>query len=613
VCSAGTCVVSCGAGLSNCGGVCRDLSNDLANCGACGRACTAGQVCSAGTCVVSCGAGLSNCGGVCRDLDVDNRNCGMCGRACAAGTACANGVCEVSCGAGLSNCAGVCRDTQSDPAHCGMCGRACATGQVCARGVCALLCGTGQTACGGACVDLQTDASNCGVCGTRCPVPTGGGAVCARGVCGVTCTPPLVPAGALCVQSEYGNGADGDGVVSGTRDLSRESIAGRPTPDAPWFTVTALGISSATLSLAPAGLAAGDEVLLINLQGAPAAVARVGTYEFLKVQSVVGSSVVFTAAVANTYGASSNASLAGQVVAMVRVPAYASVTVRAASVLTTQAFNGATGGVLAFRVAGDLNVAATGRVDMAARGYRGGAPGAVSDQDSYQGESRTGAGCGGQVGNCAAGYLNSPCNACWQANDGGGGASVTGGGGNHGGGATPGVSWNGGGSNPPSAGGTYGAANLSLLTLGSGGGGTWRGGDVMSLMPGPGGNGGGAIFFTALRANLGAGAVTVGGETCTSASAGSFDYGCGGGAGGALYVRIQSLVATGVVGVAGGGAGVVPPSPSGRIPRPGGNGGVGRVRVDVRTINSLMGGTADGNTAVNAAFEPDPGFIAVPP
>jgi hypothetical protein len=401
--------------------------------------------------------------------------------------------------------------------------------------------------------------------------------------------------------------------VSGTRDLSRESVSGRATPDAPWFAVTGLGASSATLAAAPAGLAANDEVLLVNLQGGPGAVARVGTYEFLKVQSVAGSTAVFTTPVANTYGASSNASLAGQVVAMVRVPAYTNLTVRAASVLTTRAFDGAVGGVLAFRVSGDLNVAATGRVDMAARGYRGGPPGVASDQDTYQGESRTGRGCGGQIGNCVAGYLNSPCNVCWQANDGGGGASVTGGGGNHGGGATAGVSWNGGAANPPSAGGTYGAANLSLLTLGSGGGGTWRGGNVMSLMPGPGGNGGGAIFFTALRATLGANAVTVGGETCVSASSGSFDYGCGGGAGGALYARIQTLTATGVVGTAGGGAGVTPPSPAGRIPRPGGNGGGGRIRVDVRTINTLMGGTSDATTAVNAAFEPDPGFIAVSP
>jgi hypothetical protein len=606
-------VVSCGAGLNNCGGVCRDLASDLAHCGACNRACAAGQVCSAGMCVVSCAAGTTNCGGVCRDLQADNRNCGACGRVCGAGTACVDGACAVSCAAGLTVCSGACRDTQSDPANCGACGTVCASGQVCASGRCALLCGAGQTACGGACVDLQRDTANCGACGTVCPVPTGGAATCARGACGITCTLPLVPSGSSCVQSEYGNGADGAGDVSGTRDLSRESVSGRGSPDAPWFTVSAIGTGSVTLSGAAVGLAAGDEVMLINLQGGPGAVSRVGTYEFLRVSAVTGSTVAFGGTVANTYGASSNTSLMGQVIALVRVPAYSALTVRAGAVLTTAAFNGSTGGVLAFRVSGDLNVAATGRIDMAARGYRGGPPGAASDQDTYQGESRPGRGCGGQIGNCTQGYLNSPCNTCWQGNDGGGGASVTGGGGNHGGGATPGVSWNGGAANPPSAGGTYGVANLSQITLGSGGGGTWRGSNVMSLMPGPGGNGGGAVFFTALRANFTANAVTVRGETCNSASAGSFDYGCGGGAGGSLYARVQTLVATGVVADAQGGNGVIPPSPAGRVSRPGGSGGIGRVRIDARTVNGLMGGTSDANTAINAAVEPDPGFIATAP
>ena len=124
----------------------------------------------------------------------------------------------------------------------------------------------------------------------------------------------------------------------------------------------------------------------------------------------------------------------------------------------------------------------------------------------------------------------------------------------------------------------------------------------MSLMPGPGGNGGGAIFFTALRATLGANAVTVGGETCVSASSGSFDYGCGGGAGGALYVRIQTLTATGVVGTAR--RGRHPPSPPGASHGPAATAAAGASRVDVRTINTLMGGTTDATTAVNAAFNP---------
>ena len=40
----------CSAGTTNCGGVCRDLQCDEANCGTCGTACSAHQVCQAGAC-----------------------------------------------------------------------------------------------------------------------------------------------------------------------------------------------------------------------------------------------------------------------------------------------------------------------------------------------------------------------------------------------------------------------------------------------------------------------------------------------------------------------------------------------------------------------------------
>jgi hypothetical protein len=105
--------VSCGGGLSNCGGVCRDLSTDRANCGGCGVACAAGQVCSGGSCQVSCGAGLSNCGGVCRDLSSDRANCGGCGRDCSPGQICVGGACRYSCPSGQYECSGTCVDGTS--------------------------------------------------------------------------------------------------------------------------------------------------------------------------------------------------------------------------------------------------------------------------------------------------------------------------------------------------------------------------------------------------------------------------------------------------------------------------------------------------------------------
>ena len=65
----GMCASSCGAGLTDCGGTCRDLQNNRNNCGACGNVCASGSVC---------------CDGTCADLSIDEAHCGNCGSACTA-------------------------------------------------------------------------------------------------------------------------------------------------------------------------------------------------------------------------------------------------------------------------------------------------------------------------------------------------------------------------------------------------------------------------------------------------------------------------------------------------------------------------------------------------
>jgi hypothetical protein len=107
------CAVSCGGGLTNCSGVCRDLANDRLNCGSCGRTCGAGEVCTGGACTVSCGGGLTNCSGVCRDLANDRLNCGSCGATCAAGQICSGSSCALSCPAGTVACGGTCESASS--------------------------------------------------------------------------------------------------------------------------------------------------------------------------------------------------------------------------------------------------------------------------------------------------------------------------------------------------------------------------------------------------------------------------------------------------------------------------------------------------------------------
>ncbi len=124
-------VTTCGDGGIVCLDACLDPSFDLANCGACGRACAPGAngspACRVGACVLDCAAGFGDCdsntaNGCESPLATDTMNCGACGRACAGvsngSVGCTGAVCTVTCNMGFVLENGAC---SPDPARARSC------------------------------------------------------------------------------------------------------------------------------------------------------------------------------------------------------------------------------------------------------------------------------------------------------------------------------------------------------------------------------------------------------------------------------------------------------------------------------------------------------------
>ena len=210
-----TCQIECSTGLTNCGGVCVDTTQDEQNCGACGATCASGEGCQSGVCVAVCipdcngkNCGDDGCGGVCGTCDGSSPVCheGVCGPACLANAECTNlqccdlaidgGTCDpfttnaATCPQGEARC-GTCANPRQclsirSNERCGSCFNNCTeSGLVCDVGTLTcieLVCPAGQTDCGGVCVDIAVDNGNCGGCGVTC----GAGETCQSGACVLT-------------------------------------------------------------------------------------------------------------------------------------------------------------------------------------------------------------------------------------------------------------------------------------------------------------------------------------------------------------------------------------------------------------------------------------------
>ncbi|MHC1716330.1 MAG: glycine-rich domain-containing protein [Candidatus Dojkabacteria bacterium] len=393
--------------------------------------------------------------------------------------------------------------------------------------------------------------------------------------------------------TDLGTGADGAcSVTSGTKTLDTASCSGRATADAVNYisTVnTTAGSTSITLSTSPTGLTAGDEVLIINLQGTSANYTNVGKYETRTIASIVGNTLNFSgAALTNSYDGTT------QKIMVQRVPNYTNISVSSGAILTTTAWNGTKGGVLFLRANGTATV--TGTITMSMKGYRGGGDarqggeafcgynGGTGGPDRDVGLAGTcgGGGGGGGITSAAPGCISSAGGSGGSVGGGGGGggsnwwennggtAGAGGGGGygtfGYGGGAIyPGAN---GGTNISGAGGqgyataacrngyahggggggggTYGDADLTRLYLGSAGaqGGGWYTNGGSGLF---GGTGGGII-------SLFADTVAITGNIQSNGGVGQYGTGGsgGGGAGGSVYVGYNDTSGSNFIGASGG-------------------------------------------------------------
>jgi hypothetical protein len=279
----------------------------------------------------------------------------------------------------------------------------------------------------------------------------------------------------------------------------------------------------------PPGLAAGDDVLLINQQGSTSYNSNVGNYEILTISSINFSAIVFTTNITGSYGTTSNADTTGQKIMVQRVPNYTNVTVNSGITLTASAWDGTKGGVVAFKANG--TVTNNGTISANALGYTGGIQ--VWANNGYQGENLV-----------VSAQSTSP------ANHGGGGGikgtagactAAAGAGGGYGTGGSPSVAvYSCCGAS--TGGSTIGQTTLSSLYFGGGGGSGGTGTDGNYYPSGPGGRGGGIILITA-NTLTNSGAITNNGGA-GSCGGGALQPGAGGpgggGAGGSIFFQAGS-------------------------------------------------------------------------
>ncbi|MBI5964085.1 MAG: hypothetical protein HY863_11460 [Chloroflexi bacterium] len=299
--------------------------------------------------------------------------------------------------------------------------------------------------------------------------------------------------------------------------------------------------NSGQLNLALASssdFANGQEVLVIQIQGTGA-----GRYEFGTIANVSSNTLTLSKNLANTYTVGGNSK-----VQVIRVMQYHDVTVQSGGVLTAHAWDGNSGGVIAFRSSGLTSINAGGVLNSSAIGFRGGVGGV--DSQAYTGE--------GTQSPSAMNTTNPPGN-------GGGTQHVhCAGGGNGTAGGSGGAS---------TVGDPDGNPELTIMVFGGGGG---AGAVDPASGAGVGGIGGGITFIASRQLIVSGNLLSTGGNGGSVPSTGR--SGCGG-AGGSILIKSKDItLGTNLVSASEGLKG------TGGTYSNSANGGMGRIRIEYSTF-----------------------------
>lgn len=284
-------------------------------------------------------------------------------------------------------------------------------------------------------------------------------------------------------------------VVSSDFNLSLDNVDARECADggeAVAYRVSEIGDERLTLTRTPSAgcLSPGDELLLIQIQGAGSGTQQVGHHELLRVQVQQGSEVTLVVPPTQTYG-NESAGRVGEdaVVLLQRVPHFARLTIFEDATLSAQAWAEGGSGVLALRTLGDAII--DGRISMNGGGFRGGSERSEPLATGQQGESIGGLGAFSTEpsrGGGGGGLGDQTTFGCVQDGNAGGG------GGHLAPGASATVTDLCSSEGRGRGGRAY--AQAGLLFLGSGGGSGGVDNIVADNPPGaPGGNGGGIVWL----------------------------------------------------------------------------------------------------------------------